>query len=57
VAHAITLQVTDDAFAQKESPNAQSGASAALSIDNRNLNKEHIAYALFDLALLPPMRP
>jgi TGF-beta propeptide len=53
-AHAITLPVTDDTFARKDSPNAQSGSAAALSVDNRNLNRERITYALFDLALLPP---
>ena len=57
VAYAITLHVTDDAFTQKEVPNALSGAAVALSIDNRNLNKEHIVYALFDLSLLPPNAP
>ena len=54
VVHAITLHVTDDTFTQKESPNVQSGSVASLSINNRNLTKEHITYALFDLALLPP---
>jgi hypothetical protein len=54
MAHAITLHVTDDTFTQKEAPNAQSGGTAALSVDNRNLNREHITYGLFDLALLPP---
>ena len=54
VAHAITLHVTDDTFTQQESPNAHPGSAASLSINNRNLTKEHITYALFDLALLPP---
>ena len=53
VAHAITLHVTDDTFIQKESPNVQSGSVASLQVDNRNLNKEHITYALFDLSLVP----
>jgi hypothetical protein len=53
-AHAITLHVTDDTYTQQESPNAHPGAAASLSINNRNLNKEHITYALFDLSLLPP---
>ena len=39
VAYAITLHVTDDVFAQKEAPNALSGAAVALSIDNRNLQQ------------------
>jgi hypothetical protein len=51
--HAITLHVTDDAFIQREAPNAKSTAATALSVDNRNLNQEHITYALFDLSLLP----
>ena len=53
VAHAITLHVTDDTFIQKESPNVQSGSVASLQVDNRNLSKEHITYALFDLSLVP----
>src|SRR5438093_10617041 len=53
-AHAITLHVTDDTFTQKESPNVPSGSVASLSINNRNLTREHITYALFDLSLLPP---
>ena len=53
VAHAITLHVTDDTFIQKESPNVQSGSVASLQVDNRNLTKEHITYALFDLSLVP----
>jgi len=52
-AHAITLHVTDDTFIQKEAPTASSGAAGSLSINNKNLTKEHITYALFDLALLP----
>jgi len=54
VAHAITLHVTDDTYTQQESPNVHPGAAASLSINNRNLNKEHITYALFDLSILPP---
>ena len=54
VAHAITLHVTDDTYTQQESPNAHPGSAASLSINNRNLTKEHITYALFDLSLLPP---
>ena len=54
MAHAITLHVTDDAFTLKALPNAPSGSAALLSVDNRNLTKEHITYALFDLSLLPP---
>jgi len=54
VAHAITLHVTDDTFTQKELLNTQSGSAASLSVNNRNLNREHITYALFDLSLLPP---
>ncbi len=53
MAHAITLHVTDDTFIQKESPNIQSGSVASLQVDNRNLTKEHITYALFDLSLVP----
>jgi hypothetical protein len=53
-AHAMTLHVTDDTFIQKESPNDRSGSAGLLSVDNRNLNRGHITYALFDLSLLPP---
>jgi hypothetical protein len=57
VAHAVTLHVTDDTFTQKEAPTTQSGAAASLSINNKNLTKEHITYTLFDLSLLPPSAP
>jgi hypothetical protein len=57
VSHAITLPVTDDSYAQRDAPNVTSTAVATLFVDNRNPNKEHITYALFDLSLLPPNAP
>src|SRR2546425_5945787 len=50
VAHAITVNITDDTYSQQESPNTTSGSATSLSVSNVTGNQEHITYALFDVA-------
>src|SRR5437867_3869808 len=52
VAHAITLNVTDDTFTQKDRQTTISGSATSLDISSTNLTKEHITYVLFDLSPL-----
>jgi hypothetical protein len=48
------LNVTDDAFTQKDKPTTTSGTATSLAVKNsQGTAKEHITYALFDLDLLP----